>query len=169
MDSIKIKEYKRGQSPFNLVTGHVQAVGAGLKYFVKPQKITLKYPEESMTLPSGYRGMIRLYKDVCIGCTLCAMVCPADAMKMVTEQGKKLPSINYGRCVFCAFCVDICPVDALKETGVHDATFSNRRELIFTPDKFDQDFDQPPVNPVVRKVKPVIDEKKGIKYVPDSE
>ncbi|MDT7873189.1 MAG: NADH-quinone oxidoreductase subunit NuoI [Sulfolobaceae archaeon] len=163
----KIKEYKK-ENPFRLFTDHLQAVGAGLKYMISPQRITIKYPEESLSLPTGYRGMIRLYKDICIGCTLCALICPADAMKMVTEEGKKLPSINYGRCVFCGFCVDVCPVDALKETRVHDATFTNRRDLVFRPDRFSQDFDEPaPVEGVVKKVKAIIDEKKGIRYVPD--
>jgi len=164
----KVKEYKKS-NPFRLFAEHLEAVGTGIKYFVEPQRVTLKYPEEALSLPVGYRGMIRLYKDVCIGCTLCAMVCPADAMKMVTQEGKKLPTINYGRCVFCAFCVDICPVDALKETGVHDAAFTNRRDLVFMPDKFNKDFDEaPPVGKVVRKVKAVIDENRGIKYVSDS-
>lgn len=163
----KIKEYKK-ENPFRLFADHLQAVGAGLKYMISPQRITIKYPEESLSLPTGYRGMIRLYKDICIGCTLCALICPADAMKMVTEEGKKLPSINYGRCVFCGFCVDVCPVDALKETRVHDATFTNRRDLVFRPDRFSQDFDEPaPVEGVVKKVKAIIDEKKGIRYVPD--
>ncbi|BCU67445.1 NADH-quinone oxidoreductase subunit I [Sulfolobales archaeon HS-7] len=163
-----MKEYPKKENPFKLLGQHLEAIGTGLKYLVKPTRITLMYPEESMVLPTGYRGMIRLYKDVCIGCTLCAMVCPADAMKMVTEEGKKLPMINYGRCVFCGFCVDICPVDALKETGVHDAAFTNRRELIFDPDKFSQDFDQPPtMDKPVRKVRAKIDEKKGIVYEPD--
>jgi len=163
----KIKEYKK-ENPFRLFTDHLQAVGAGLKYMISPQRITIKYPEESLSLPTGYRGMIRLYKDICIGCTLCALICPADAMKMVTEEGKKLPSINYGRCVFCGFCVDVCPVDALKETRVHDATFTNRRDLVFRPDRFSQDFDEPaPVEGIVKKVKAIIDEKKGIRYVPD--
>lgn len=163
----KIKEYKK-ENPFRLFTDHLQAVGAGLKYMISPQRITIKYPEESLSLPTGYRGMIRLYKDICIGCTLCALICPADAMKMVTEEGKKLPSINYGRCVFCGFCVDVCPVDALKETRVHDATFTNRRDLVFRPDRFSQDFDEPaPAEGVIKKVKAIIDEKKGIRYVPD--
>jgi len=164
----KVREYKKENNPFRLFADHLNAIGTGIKYLIKPQRITLKYPEESLTLPTGYRGMIRLYKDVCIGCTLCALICPADAMKMVTESGKKFPTINYGRCVFCGFCVDVCPVDALKETRVHDAVFTNRRDLVFKPDRFDQDFDQPaPSQGIVKKVKAVIDEKKGIKYVPD--
>ncbi|MBW9141059.1 MAG: NADH-quinone oxidoreductase subunit NuoI [Candidatus Aramenus sp.] len=162
----KVKEYKKA-NPFKLFGDHVQAIGTGIKYFVRPQRITLKYPEEALSLPSGYRGLIRLYKDVCIGCTLCAMVCPADAMKMVTQEGKKLPTINYGRCVFCGFCVDICPVDALKETGVHDAAFTNRRDLVFYPDKFNKSYDEPPTERFVKKVKAVVDENRGIKYVPD--
>ncbi|MUM64087.1 NADH-quinone oxidoreductase subunit NuoI [Acidianus infernus] len=162
-----VKEYKK-ENPFRLFADHLQSIGTGIKYMVKPQRITLKYPEESLTLPAGYRGIIRLYKDICIGCTLCAMICPADAMKMMTYQGKKLPTINYGRCVFCGFCVDICPVDALKETGVHDVAFSNRRDLIFDPEKFNKNFDNPPEDKVVKKVRAVIDEEKGIKYVPES-
>jgi len=89
-------------------------------------------------------------------------------MKMATEEGKKLPMINYGRCVFCGFCVDICPVDALKETGVHDVAFSNRRELVFDPDKFDKDYDELPSGEILtRKVKTRIDEKKGVIHEPD--
>jgi NADH-quinone oxidoreductase subunit I len=163
----KMKEYQKA-NPLKLFAEHVQSIGTGLKYLVKPQRITLFYPEEALSLPTGYRGLIRLYKDVCIGCTLCALICPADAMKMATEEGKKLPMINYGRCVFCGFCVDVCPVDALKETRVHDVAFSNRRDLVFNPDKFNRNFDQPvSMDKPVRKMKTVIDEKKGIRYVPD--
>ncbi|MEM0188711.1 MAG: NADH-quinone oxidoreductase subunit NuoI [Saccharolobus sp.] len=168
MDKVKEKEYKK-ENVFSLFSEHIKSITTGLKYLVKPQRITLQYPEDSLTLPVGYRGMIRLYKDVCIGCTLCALICPADAMKMVTESGKKFPQINYGRCVFCGFCVDVCPVDALKETRVHDLAFNSRKDLIFDPDKFNQDVDEVPlVNKPVRKVKAVVDENRGIKYVPDS-
>ncbi|MEM3225570.1 MAG: NADH-quinone oxidoreductase subunit NuoI [Saccharolobus sp.] len=168
MDKVKEKEYKK-ENVFSLFSEHVKSITTGLKYLVKPQRITLQYPEDSLTLPVGYRGMIRFYKDVCIGCTLCALICPADAMKMVTESGKKFPQINYGRCVFCGFCVDVCPVDALKETRVHDIAFNSRKDLIFDPDKFNQDVDEVPlVNKPVRKVKAVVDENRGIKYVPDS-
>jgi len=167
MDKVnKIKEYEK-KNPFRLFADHVSAVATGLKYTFKPTRITLQYPEEALLLPDGYRGMLRLYKDICIGCTLCALVCPADAMKMATEQGKKYPMINYGRCVFCGFCVDICPVDALRETGMHDAAFQNRRELVFDPDKFNADFQQEmPTGKTVRRVKAIIDENKGIKYEP---
>jgi NADH-quinone oxidoreductase subunit I len=168
MDQVKIREYDKNKNPFRLFGAHVAAIGEGIKHAIKPKTITLNYPDVSMTLPTNYRGMIRLYKDVCIGCSLCAMICPADAMKMTTWEGKKLPQINYGRCVFCGFCVDVCPVDALKETRVHDAAFQSRRELVFNPDKFSQDFDQTlPVKGTVRKVRAVIDENKGIRYVPD--
>ncbi len=163
----RFKEYSR-TNPVKLFADHLQSIGTGLKFLVKPQRITLFYPEEALSLPTGYRGLIRLYKDVCIGCTLCALICPADAMKMTTDEGKKIPAINYGRCVFCGFCVDVCPVDALKETRVHDVAFSNRRDLVFSPDKFNRNFDQPiSMDRPVRKMKTVIDEKKGIKYVPD--
>lgn len=163
----KVKSYRGKDNPLKLFGEHLTSIGTGVKYLVKPTRITLMYPEETMKLPVGYRGMIRLYKDVCIGCSLCAMVCPADAMKMTTEGGKKLPSINYGRCVYCAYCVDICPVDALKETGVHDAVFTSRKELLFDPEKFNKDFDQPlDIGKPVKRVRAKIDENKGISYEP---
>ena len=168
MDQVKVKEYKKESNPFRLFGDHLAAIGEGIKHVIKPKTITLRYPDEALSLPTNYRGMIRLYKDVCIGCSLCAMICPADAMKMTTWEGKKLPMINFGRCVFCGFCVDVCPVDALRETRVHDAAFSNRRDLVFNPDKFSKDFDEPlPIERTVRKVRAVIDENRGIVYVPD--
>ncbi|RLG47832.1 MAG: NADH-quinone oxidoreductase subunit I, partial [Thermoproteota archaeon] len=33
--------------------------------------------------------MIRWRRDVCISCSLCARVCPADAMKMYEVEGEK--------------------------------------------------------------------------------
>lgn len=71
----------------------------------------------------------RHYADLtkCIGCSLCAIECPADAIKMTPippeyEAPKKnprkiYPVIDYFRCVFCYRCVTVCPVYAFITTN----------------------------------------------------
>ena len=49
--------------------------------------------------------------DNCIGCTLCAQKCPADAIPFTPHEKH---SINTELCVKCNACRDICPVDAVQ-------------------------------------------------------
>ncbi|MGB9709618.1 MAG: NuoI/complex I 23 kDa subunit family protein [Infirmifilum sp.] len=147
---------------------HLKAIKTGLKYLISPNRITVYYPEEYIELPTGYRGLIRYYPEKCIQCSLCAMICPAGAMKMyrTREDKKGRPGVNYQRCIFCGFCVDICPQNALEMTKVHDVAFKQLEEMIFTPEKFSQE----PVSPVVaegaKKLKTVIDEERGLRHEP---
>ena len=58
-------------------------------------------------VPEGFRGKIHYDPERCIGCRLCIMVCPADAMEWIPEL-KKIRHYA-SRCMFCALCVDVCP------------------------------------------------------------
>ncbi|MHC4645679.1 MAG: NAD(P)H-dependent oxidoreductase subunit E [Planctomycetota bacterium] len=49
--------------------------------------------------------------DDCIGCTLCAQHCPADAIEMRPYQEHE---IDTEKCVRCGTCKNICPADAIK-------------------------------------------------------
>lgn len=82
-----------------------------------------------------YRGMIRLDKEKCTSCLLCARSCPANAIKMQMMDEKKLPGVDYTRCVFCSFCVSICPVKALEHTTLHDVAYLDYKENQFPPEK----------------------------------
>ncbi len=93
--------------------------------FKKP--VTIEYPKEETEVYEGFRG--RHYADLskCIGCSLCAIDCPANAIVMTKipeeyEVPKKnprrlYPLIDYMKCVFCYRCVAICPVNAYITTN----------------------------------------------------
>jgi NADH:ubiquinone oxidoreductase subunit F (NADH-binding) len=49
--------------------------------------------------------------DDCIGCTLCAQHCPADAIEMAPYEKHEIDS---DKCIRCGTCKSICPADAVK-------------------------------------------------------
>ena len=77
------------------------------------------------------RHVLNRYEDgmeKCIGCELCAGVCPA---KCIYVRGKDNPpdapvspgerfgfvyEINYLRCIHCDLCVEACPTEAITES-----------------------------------------------------
>lgn len=101
---------------------------------------TIKYPAvRELTIAPGFRG--RQYADLmkCIGCSLCAIDCPANAISMdKLPQPMKhntrgiFPVVDYGKCVFCYQCVFVCPVKAYIATDVFeiaDYSTSTSRDL----------------------------------------
>lgn len=153
---------------FESLGRHVKAIATGLKYLLFPNRITVYYPEEYIELPDGYRGLIKYYPDRCIQCGLCAMICPAAAMKMYRTKADKKgrPGVNYQRCIFCGFCVDICPQNALEMTKVHDVAYERLEEMILLPEKFAEEPVSPAVASGARKLKTVFDEERGLRHEP---
>jgi NADH-quinone oxidoreductase subunit F len=49
--------------------------------------------------------------DDCIGCTLCAQHCPADAIEMKPYEKHET---DVEKCIRCGTCKNICPADAIK-------------------------------------------------------
>ncbi|MDN5312808.1 MAG: H+/Na+-translocating ferredoxin:NAD+ oxidoreductase subunit, partial [Thermoanaerobacteraceae bacterium] len=48
--------------------------------------------------------------DKCIGCTICAKNCPANA---ITGEVKKKHVVNQELCIGCSICEEKCPKDAI--------------------------------------------------------
>lgn len=55
--------------------------------------------------------MLKVNKDLCVGCGLCAESCPPGAISLVWGQAEIDPS----RCNSCRQCIDICPQAAIME------------------------------------------------------
>ena len=53
---------------------------------------------------------IKIIKDKCKGCTLCAKACPFDALKIVD----RLAIVDEGKCTNCNACIAKCKFDAIE-------------------------------------------------------
>jgi NADH-quinone oxidoreductase subunit I len=82
--------------------------------------------------------------EKCIGCELCAGVCPADCIHVrgadndaenPTSPGERfgwIYEINYLRCIHCDLCVEACPTEAITESKMFEFSFTNRQDAIYT-------------------------------------
>ena len=80
----------------------------------------------------------------CIGCSLCAAACPADAILVVPAEndpahpnspGERYAAtyeINMLRCIFCGYCEDACPTNAIVLEHQYELSFYDRKSSIYT-------------------------------------
>jgi NADH-quinone oxidoreductase subunit I len=93
------------------------------------------------------RHVLNRYEDgmeKCIGCELCAGVCPARCIYVrgadndpenPTSPGERygfIYEINYLRCIHCDLCVEACPTEAITESKLFEFSFTNRQDAIYT-------------------------------------
>ena len=93
------------------------------------------------------RHVLNRYEDgmeKCIGCELCAAVCPAECIYVrgadndpenPTSPGERFGfvyEINYLRCIHCDLCVEACPTEAITESKLFEYSFTNRQDGIYT-------------------------------------
>ena len=55
--------------------------------------------------------MLRIRKDLCLGCGLCSESCPRQAISVVSGQAE----INQILCNQCRLCLEVCPQGAIAE------------------------------------------------------
>jgi NADH-quinone oxidoreductase subunit I len=113
------------------------------------KRVTAEYPKVKRPKPirSHGRHVLNRYEDgmeKCIGCELCAGVCPAKCIfvrgadndpEHPTAPGERygyVYEINYLRCIHCDLCVEACPTEAITESKLFELSFTNRNDAIYT-------------------------------------
>jgi len=112
-------------------------------------RVTTGYPAQKRAKQPRQHGrhVLNRYEDgmeKCIGCELCAGVCPADCIYVrgldnppdhPVSPGERygyIYEINYLRCIHCDLCVEACPTEAITESKMFEFSFTNRADAIYT-------------------------------------
>ena len=112
-------------------------------------RVTWSYPDVKKPKQPRQHGrhVLNRYEDgmeKCIGCELCAGVCPADCIHVrgldnppdhPVSPGERygyIYEINYLRCIHCDLCVEACPTEAITESKLFEFSFTTRADAIYT-------------------------------------
>lgn len=115
--------------------------------------VTRQYPEEKRPPFQGFRGLHALVRKEngdakCVGCGLCAAVCPSKCISVYTSEGADHTKvvdryeIEVLRCVYCAFCVEACPFGAIVLTEHYEYSDYSRAAFNMTKEKLLANWDK---------------------------
>lgn len=128
-----------------------KGLGTTFKHLFRPT-VTEQYPEERWPLFPRFRArhVLRRYEnglERCVGCSLCAAVCPARAIYVEpgenSEEERHSPGeryarryeINMIRCIYCGLCEEACPTEAIVLRHEYEFSARSREEFIYTKEK----------------------------------
>ncbi len=131
----------------------LQGLALTFKHLIS-KPVTRQYPKEKREPFPGSRGLHALVRDPetgkerCVGCGLCAAICPSQCIHIYTSEGddhKKIVDryeIEVLRCVYCALCVEACPYAALTLTDHFEYCGYTREEFYYTKERLLENYDK---------------------------
>ena len=116
------------------------------------EPVTVPYPDIKRPVSKRFKGRHELKRydnglEKCIGCSLCAAACPADAIFVEAAEntdaarfspGERYAStyeINMLRCIFCGYCQEVCPEEAIFLMNDYSLTGLTRQEMVYNKEK----------------------------------
>lgn len=130
------------------VLAMARGMSVTFRYLVR-RPITIQYPDQKTRVQPRFKGRhwLTLYDDGmerCIGCELCVIVCPSQAIYV--QAGENTPEhqvskgerhaeafqINELRCIFCGFCEEACPTGAIVLGRDYELAGYSREHMIYT-------------------------------------
>jgi len=117
--------------------------------YSRKARVTVEYPDVRRPLSrrARWRHVLNRYDnglEKCIGCSLCAGACPANAIHVKaaenTPEDRRSPGeryaeeyeINMIRCIFCGYCEEACPTQAIQLKDIYELADDERKDLIYT-------------------------------------
>ncbi len=147
--SDKLKKFIRTITLIDIFKGLALTGSVWVRSIITPKQVlvTRQYPEEKRPAFPGFKGHHAFLQEEdgslkCVACGICAGVCPAKAIDVISDEGpdhEKVVAgyqINAFRCIYCGLCQEYCPKDAIVLTQLYEmADYDDRESYIWKMDR----------------------------------